>query len=197
MTARKDPATDDDAPIPGLAALRDVTPPPSLVPAVMQRIADPPPRSFWRWLLAPRPLELRMRVSPLGAVVTAGLSVAVLALVVGSWAVRGRGTPMVVQVPEPAAAHAPTVAQAEVLVRFTLVAQGARRVAVAGDFNGWDPQKAPLMDQDGKGSFAATVKLPPGAHQYMFVVDGEWVTDPAASEQRPDGFGRTNSVLRL
>ena len=196
MTSRKDTSPDDDAPIPGLAALRDVTPPPSLVPAVMQRIADPPPRSFWRWLLAPRPLEVRMRISPLGAVATAGLGMAVLALVVGSWAVRGRGAgaPMVVQVPEAVGAE---VAQPEILVRFQLVAEGARQVAVAGDFNGWDPKKAPLLNQDGKGTFATTVKLPPGAHQYMFVVDGEWVTDPGASEQRPDGFGRTNSVLRL
>ena len=31
------------SPIPGLAALKDVTPPPSLVPAVMQRIAEPAP----------------------------------------------------------------------------------------------------------------------------------------------------------
>jgi hypothetical protein len=31
----------------------------------------------------------------------------------------------------------------------------------------------------------------------MFVVDGEWVTDPAAAERRPDGFGRENAVLRL
>src|SRR4030095_16222848 len=109
------------------------------------------------------------RVSPLGAVATAGLSVAVLALVVGSWAARGRGTPMVVQVPQPAASEGlAAVAQPEILGRFTLVAEGARQVAVAGDFNGWDPKKAPLMDRDGKGTFAATVKLPPGAHEYMF-----------------------------
>ena len=49
----------------------------------------------------------------------------------------------------------------------------------------------------GGGSFAANVRLPPGAHEYMFVVDGQWVTDPAATERRPDGFGRDNAVLRL
>ena len=41
------------------------------------------------------------------------------------------------------------------------------------------------------------VPLPRGAHEYMFLVDGTWVTDPAAPETRPDGFGRTNAILRL
>jgi hypothetical protein len=36
-----------------------------------------------------------------------------------------------------------------------------------------------------------------GAYEYMFLVDGHWMTDPAASETRPDGFGRANGVLRL
>ena len=31
----------------------------------------------------------------------------------------------------------------------------------------------------------------------MFVVDGKWMTDPAADERRDDGFGRQNSLLRL
>jgi len=53
------------------------------------------------------------------------------------------------------------------------------------------------VNQDGQGNFVGTVSLPPGAHEYMFVVDGKWITDPAASELRPDGFGRTNAILRL
>jgi 1,4-alpha-glucan branching enzyme len=84
-----------------------------------------------------------------------------------------------------------------VLVRFVLVAKGAKRVAVAGNFNGWSPEETVLQKADGSGLFVATVPLPRGAHEYMFVVDGEWVTDPAAPEVRPDGFGRSNAILRL
>jgi hypothetical protein len=42
-----------------------------------------------------------------------------------------------------------------------------------------------------------TVTLPPGMYEYMFVVDGKWITDPAADERRDDGFGRQNALLRI
>jgi hypothetical protein len=181
----------DHPPIAGMASLRETTPPPSLVPAVMQRIAEPAPVTFWSWLRRPRRLELRL--SPLSAVgMLAGAGLALVAV----WGMAGRGrTPLTLQVPvvsEKSANTAPTV-----VVRFTLVAQGAHQVAVAGDFNGWDPKGTMLVNQDGQGNFVGTVSLSSGAHEYMFVVDGKWVTDPSASELRPDGFGRTNAILRL
>ena len=178
MTDHDDP----DAPLLGMTALRETTPPPSLLPGVMRRIAQrqpvaqPRPLGWWSWLLRPRRLELRL--SPLGALAMgAALAAVVVAWRPSSTSVPGATTPVV--------------------VRFTLVAQGARQVAVAGDFNGWDPSRSPLVDLDGSGTFAANVSLPAGAHEYMFVVDGQWVTDPAAAERRPDGFGRTNAILRL
>jgi hypothetical protein len=175
-----------DRPIPGLAGLRDTAPPASLVASVMRRVAEPAPVTFWTWLRRPRRLELRL--SPLGLAGLLG-GAAMAALVAFSMSGRDR-SPFVVQVPEASST-------ATVVVRFTLVAQGARQVAVAGDFNGWDPQGTVLVNQDGQGNFVGTLRLPPGAHEYMFVVDGKWITDPAASELRPDGFGRTNAVLRL
>jgi hypothetical protein len=175
-------------PVSELASLREVTPPPSLVPSVMRKIAEPAEESFWSWLRKPRRFELRF--SPLGlAGLLAGASVAAVMLFGGNAHKRDAFT---VQVPA-VTSNAP----ATVVVRFTLVAQGARQVAVAGDFNDWDPKSTMLVNQDGQGNFVGTVSLPPGAHEYMFVVDGKWVTDPAASELRPDGFGRTNAILRL
>jgi hypothetical protein len=177
----------DDKPIPGMSSLRETTPPPSLVPAVMRQVAEPSRVTFWSWLRRPRRLELRL--SPLGALASALAGASLLAvLVVG---INGRErSRLVIEVPT-----APETTT--VVVRFTLAAQGARKVAVAGDFNGWDPAGVQMVNQDGNGTFAATIRLPPGSHEYMFVVDGEWVTDPAAAELRPDGFGRTNAVLRL
>jgi Glycogen recognition site of AMP-activated protein kinase len=175
----------DNDRIPGLSELRDVAPPPSLVPRVMRRITEPRPTSFWSWLRKPRRLELR--VSPLGALAAATAGVLGLVVLAGSWSATRRDGAMVLDVP--------AAQDATVIVRFMLVADGAKRVTVAGDFNGWDPEHSPLS-QDGS-TFSGTVRLPPGAHEYMFVVDGKWVTDPAAAEHRPDGFGRNNAVLRL
>jgi 1,4-alpha-glucan branching enzyme len=83
------------------------------------------------------------------------------------------------------------------LVRFVIEAKGARKVALAGDFNDWSPESTLLEGPDAAGNFVATVPLAQGDHEYMFVVDGAWVTDPRAAERRPDGFGRQNAVLRL
>jgi len=193
MTNEQNRQAPDQGAVAGLASLRDVAPPPSLLPGVMQRIANPPPPSFWSWLRRRRRLELRLTLSPLGAGAMLATGAAALALVVGSWSDRRPSMAShAIPVSVPQTAGASTV-----LVRFTLVARGAKKVAIAGDFNGWDPDRGPLLPQDGGGTFAGTVPLPAGTHEYMFVVDGQWVTDPAASERRPDGFGRTNAVLRL
>jgi hypothetical protein len=186
MTERDD---QDDSPIPGLSALRDVTPPPSLVPGVMRRIAEPAPPSLWRWLRRPRRVQLA--ISPLGL---GGLALAAgVALFVAFGGPRRHESAMVLVVPPSAPGDD---GHTTVVVRFTLRTEGAHQVAVAGDFNDWDPVRTPLV-REGGDTFAATVRLPHGAHEYMFVVDGKWVTDPQAAERRPDGFGRDNAVLRL
>jgi hypothetical protein len=82
-------------------------------------------------------------------------------------------------------------------VRFHLQARGAHRVSLVGSFNQWSAEGIVLEPVSDGATFAGTVELPPGTHEYMFVVDGRWVTDPAAEERRDDGFGRQNSLLRL
>jgi Glycogen recognition site of AMP-activated protein kinase len=189
------PATSDarGEPIEGLSRLRQVDPPPALVARVMTRVAEPPAPTFWQWLL--RPFRVELRISPLGAI---GLS---LGVVLGAaLALAPRSHPRVVSAvrvaaSEPAASAA--TGERHVMVHFALGAPGARHVSVAGSFNDWDPSALPLEDANADGVFEATVRLPRGLHEYMFVVDGQWVTDPAASERRPDGFGRQNALLRL
>jgi hypothetical protein len=191
MKRRADPG--DDQPIPGLVALRRITPPTSLVPAVMQRIAEPRPLSFWGWLRRPRRFELRF--SPLGGLLVAAPAlVLVLALTLDRSGQRNQPNPALVTAPR---SEVPSAGGEVVLVRFVLRASGARNVAVAGDFNAWNPAETVLMDSDGQGTFVATVPIRRGAHEYMFLVDGKWMADPAAAEVRPDGFGRANAVLRL
>jgi hypothetical protein len=67
-------------------------------------------------------------------------------------------------------------------------------VAVAGSFNGWDPDATPMIRKDGRWS--VLLVLPPGDHEYMIVEDGtRWVTDPFAPRTRRDGFGGVNGLL--
>ena len=84
-----------------------------------------------------------------------------------------------------------------VYVRFAVDVPAAHSVALAGDFNNWDPGAARLQPA-GTGRWEALVPLAPGVYQYMFVVDGrEWIPDPAAAEQVDDGFGQRNSLMRI
>ncbi len=56
-------------------------------------------------------------------------------------------------------------------------APAAGAVTVAGTFNNWDPAATPL-GRDAAGTWTATLDLPPGRHEYKFVVDGEWCCEP-------------------
>ena len=68
---------------------------------------------------------------------------------------------------------------------------------MTGEFANWDPQGI-AMKRRTDGAWVAEVELPPGLHQYVFIVDGvEWVPDPGALSQVDDGFGRQNSVLLM
>jgi 1,4-alpha-glucan branching enzyme len=78
-----------------------------------------------------------------------------------------------------------------------LHAPGAKSVTVAGTFNQWDQNAAPLIPAGTDGVWTTTLALPVGQHQYAFVVDGRrWVADPAAPGV-DDGFGRRNSVVAV
>jgi hypothetical protein len=71
-----------------------------------------------------------------------------------------------------------------------------RDVAIAGTFNGWNPELTP-MQREGN-IWTALLILPPDTYEYMIVEDGDrWITDPLALHTRDDGFGRENAVLDL
>lgn len=62
------------------------------------------------------------------------------------------------------------------LVQFMLVAPTASRVALAGDFNAWDPRATPLARSGDTGAWSVALALPAGKHRYAFVVDdSQWV----------------------
>jgi len=156
------------------ARLEPPAPSPDFAARAMARVrARPPPRrSLWTWLRSPR-------VTPLGAL--AGAFAGVL-LALGAVASLGR---------------APAPRAPAVVAQLDLHAPLARSVAVAGDFNGWRPEATPLLRGEG-GVWTVRVPLVPGRrYQYMFLVDGAWVSDPSAAATAEDGFGGRNAVLEL
>lgn len=86
--------------------------------------------------------------------------------------------------------------QGQVGLHFELHAPGADTVELLGTFNNWKTGDIVLNGPDASGHWTATVELPEGRHEYIFLVDGErWVADPNGTTHRPDGFGRVNTVI--
>jgi 1,4-alpha-glucan branching enzyme len=79
-------------------------------------------------------------------------------------------------------------------IEFKLDAPQAQTVGVAGGFNNWDAAKTP-MRKGGSGTWFARVSLVSGRHEYRFVVDGNWISDPNAKESVPNPHGGVNSVV--
>ena len=92
----------------------------------------------------------------------------------------------------------PSICSAEVQFSLKINDGKAHTVAVAGDFNSWNPQANILEDPDGDGIWTGTLKLEPGRYEYMFVLDGEkWFPDPNALRYVKDGFGNKNAILEI
>lgn len=82
-------------------------------------------------------------------------------------------------------------------VQFVLVAPDAKKVAVVGDFNGWDAKHAGYQAQHrGGGVWSVTAPVPVGHHRYSFVVDDSvWVADPTAPRVVDNDYGLPNSAI--
>jgi 1,4-alpha-glucan branching enzyme len=82
------------------------------------------------------------------------------------------------------------------IVRFVFLAPQASSVVMVGDFNNWDRGVTPLHRVGLAGAWSVAVSLPPGLHQYAFIVDGtEWTPDPATSTTVSDEFKTTTSLI--
>ncbi|HEX2852485.1 MAG TPA: glycogen-binding domain-containing protein [Opitutaceae bacterium] len=88
-------------------------------------------------------------------------------------------------------------------VDFSCHAPEAQAVCVAGSFNDWSVDKFPLARQP-DGHWRAATPLPPGHHEFKFVVDGQWCCEAdrepeyrGCPECVPNGFGTMNRVLEV
>lgn len=77
--------------------------------------------------------------------------------------------------------------------------EGAKEVAVLGEFNAWDPSEA-TMRKLKDGSFTKTLELEAGReYQFRYLVDGErWINDIEADKYTYSGVAaEENSVVAL
>jgi 1,4-alpha-glucan branching enzyme len=71
---------------------------------------------------------------------------------------------------------------------FTFVAPAARDVRLAGDFSRWERDAIPMW-KEATGVWRIVIGLSPGAHEYRFLVDGEWRDDPMGPVSTPGAAG--------
>jgi hypothetical protein len=149
----------------------------SLESRVMAAIRRPAPsraRRVMRWLVTPHAIILRVR--PAWSVAFAAVVAAFTLFTAGQ------------ERPEPA--------EQEGIAQFVGRFPEAQSVHAVGTFNDWRAGSIALEDQDHDGVWRATVVLPTGTYEYMFVVDGErWVPDHLAERLVADDFGRENSIV--
>jgi chromosome partitioning protein len=87
-------------------------------------------------------------------------------------------------------------ANREIVIRFRN--RDAADVRLAGDFNGWIPDKDVQSTVESEGStrvWTKVLSLPPGTYEYRYVVDGEWREDPENPLAVPGPVGGRNSIL--
>ena len=76
---------------------------------------------------------------------------------------------------------------------FKLNAPAAAKVELAGTFTDWKESAVALNKFKG-GVWRKTVTLPPGTHEYRFIVDGQWQDDPECPARVANSFGTLNCV---
>ena len=82
-------------------------------------------------------------------------------------------------------------------VTFQVRADPGSTVFLAGDFNKWDPVANPMKDRRGTGDFSVVLSLPPGAHEYKFVINGTWCVDPTCTDWAQNSLGTLNSIRKV
>jgi 1,4-alpha-glucan branching enzyme len=81
-------------------------------------------------------------------------------------------------------------------VEFKLHAPRAKKVSIAGSFNNWDSKTHPAK-KDTRGYWVTELSLKPGRHEYKFVVDGNWITDPKCANTVWNSVGSQNCILEV
>src|SRR5574337_304764 len=79
-------------------------------------------------------------------------------------------------------------------IELTFFAPEAKKVFLAGTFNGWNTSTLP-MKKDVSGTWRVKIKMPQGRHEYKYFIDGTWAQDIPGSEMVLNPFGTYNCVI--
>lgn len=82
-------------------------------------------------------------------------------------------------------------------VKYVFDPQGKpyKQVQLAGDMNAWNPENTNLEYKD--GLWQTTLYMAPGQYQYLLVLDGKKVLDPANKKRIDNNMGGYNSLWTL
>lgn len=83
-------------------------------------------------------------------------------------------------------------------VEFKLFAPDAKEIFLSGDFNNWESDSEDYrMSKDDDNIWRKKVKLQAGRHEYQFVVDGQWWSDPENPNRQANPYCSENSVITV
>ena len=71
--------------------------------------------------------------------------------------------------------------------------EDANIVVVTGSFNNWHQSQFIFGREEGE--WVCRINLEPGKHAYKFIIDGNWILDPANPSSEDDDYGVKNSVI--
>ena len=80
---------------------------------------------------------------------------------------------------------------------FTLKAPEHKNVQIAGDFNDWVPEALDFRNTQEQEVWHKEIPLKPGAYAYKYIIDGQWIPDPANQECVDDHCGGKNSIINI
>ncbi|MCF6366947.1 MAG: hypothetical protein L3J35_12190 [Bacteroidales bacterium] len=69
-----------------------------------------------------------------------------------------------------------------------------KKVQIKGEINAWNPNNTNLVLKN--GIWEIEFEIDPGTYQYLFVIDGREMLDPANPDKINTGMGNLNSVLK-
>ena len=78
---------------------------------------------------------------------------------------------------------------------FRIRANPGSDVYLSGSFNSWNGAAKKLKDTTGDGDYSISLLIPPGKHEYKFVLNGEWHVDPECDDWVVNEHGTLNSVI--
>ncbi|MDD2680127.1 MAG: AAA family ATPase [Candidatus Omnitrophica bacterium] len=81
-------------------------------------------------------------------------------------------------------------------VVFKVSAPQAKEVYLAGEFNNWKLDDTGRMAQD-NGAWSKKLKLSGGKYRYRFVIDGNWIEDPANPLKEVNPYGSVDSLIEI